>query len=122
VVFLASIFAVIAGALLYGAVSVETPTSHIYGFSILLGLGAGLSQQAAYSIAAAEVPPNRVADAVGFINTAQIGSSVVALTIASAVFQNVGMSRVSNARQGLGYSVTEIHDTLSVSDLLFSWR
>jgi MFS family permease len=105
--FVASIFAVIGGALMHGAVNVDTPTSQIYGFSVLLGLGAGLSQQASYSLAAAEVPPNRVADAVGFINTAQIGSSVLALTIASAVFQNVGRHRVSNAMQGLGYSAQD---------------
>ncbi|KAH7131823.1 major facilitator superfamily domain-containing protein [Dendryphion nanum] len=111
--FVASVFAVISGALFYGAVEVDTPHSHIYGFSVLLGLGAGFSQQAAYSMAAAEVPPNRVSDAVGFINTAQIGSSVIALTIASAVFQNVGTHRVSNAMQGLGYSTSEMHDALA---------
>lgn len=110
--FPASIFAVIAGALFYGVVNVDTSPSQIYGFSVLLGLGAGLSQVVSYSVASANVPPNRVSDAVGFINTAQIGSSVIALTIASTVFQNVGRMRVSEAMQGLGYSIADVHDTL----------
>ncbi|PSN59368.1 putative efflux pump antibiotic resistance protein [Corynespora cassiicola Philippines] len=106
--FAASVFSVVAGALFYGAIDIDTPTSHVYGFSVLLGLGAGLSQTVAYSRAAGEVPLSRASDAVAFINTAQIGSSVIALTIASSIFQNVGRHRVSEAMQGLGYSAADV--------------
>jgi MFS family permease len=109
----ASIFGVTAGSLFYAAIDVDTPVSHIYGFSVLLALGAGLSQQAAYSVAPTEVPPHRVPDAVGFINMAQIGSSVIALTITSSIFQNVGFRHVSAALAGLGYSADEMHVALT---------
>jgi hypothetical protein len=53
-------------------------------------MGAGLAQQSAYSIAAAKVAPHEIPAAVSFINIAQIGPIVIALTISGAVFQNVG--------------------------------
>ncbi|KAF2129723.1 MFS general substrate transporter [Dothidotthia symphoricarpi CBS 119687] len=109
----ASIFSVIAGALFYAAVDMTTTAGSIYGYSILLGLGAGLSQQGAYSVAPTQVSPDRVPDAVGFINTAQIGANVIALTITSSIFQNVGFRRVSDALSGLGFSAVEIRGALA---------
>lgn len=109
----ASMFGLIAGSLFYAAVDVDTPASRIYGYSVLLALGAGLSQMAAYSVAPTEVPPHRIPDAVGFINMAQIGSSVIALTITSSVFQNLGFRHVSSALSGLGYSADEMHAALA---------
>jgi hypothetical protein len=109
----ASIFGLIAGSLFYAAVDVDTPAAHIYGYSVLLAFGAGLSQQAAYSVAPTEVQPHRIPDAVGFINMAQIGSSVIALTITSSVFQNVGFRHVSTALDGLGYTADEVHAALA---------
>ena len=111
--FAASMFSVIAGALFYAAVDVDTPASRIYGYSVLLALGAGLSQMAAYSVAPTEVALHRVPDAVGFINMAQIGSSVIALTIGSSVFQNVGFRHVAAALTGLGFSDAEMKAALS---------
>ena len=57
-------FGLVAGSLFYAAVNVDTPASRIYGYSVLLALGAGLSQMAAYSVAPTEVPPHRVPDAL----------------------------------------------------------
>ncbi|KAF2762527.1 MFS general substrate transporter [Pseudovirgaria hyperparasitica] len=79
-------FMTIGGALTYALVDVHTSKSTIYGFSVLMALGAGLAQQAAYSVAASKVELHRVPDAIGFINTSQIGSTVIALTITSAMF------------------------------------
>jgi MFS family permease len=111
--FIGSIFVLIGGSLMYSLVSVSTPNSQIYGFSVMLGIGAGLSQQAAYSVAPAKVEPHRAPDAVGFINSSQIGAVVIALTITSTVFQNIGFRHVSNALQGLGFSDADIHAALA---------
>ncbi|PVI02672.1 MFS general substrate transporter [Periconia macrospinosa] len=109
----ASICAVLGSGLFYGILDTGSPVSYVYGFSVPLGIGAGLGQQVAYSVAATLVAPDRVSDAIGFINTAQIGSSVIALTIASAIFQNVGLRRVSDVLGELGYSRMDMQDALS---------
>lgn len=112
--FLASgVFGTIGGALFYAVIDATTPAANIYGYSVLLALGAGFAQQAAYSVAAAKVEPHHVPDSVGFINTAQIGSIVIALTIASSVFQNVGFRHMADALEGLGFSTADISGALT---------
>ncbi|KAF2258267.1 MFS general substrate transporter [Lojkania enalia] len=94
------IFNTVGGALFFATLNPYTSTGAIYGYSILLALGTGLAQQAAYSVASVKAP-NYVSDAIGFINSAQVGSVVVALTLTSLIFQNVGFNRVKNALTGL---------------------
>jgi len=107
------IFLTIGGALMYTLVDSDTSNARVYGFTVLTAVGAGASQQAAYTVAQALVPANRVADAVGFINSAQIGGIVIALTITGAVFQNVGFSHVSDALAGQAFSAEDIHAALA---------
>ncbi|KAF2450031.1 MFS general substrate transporter [Karstenula rhodostoma CBS 690.94] len=87
---------VIGGALFFGLLTPQTSVGAIYGFSILLALGTGLAQQIAYSIASARAP-EQLSDAMGFINSAQVGSVVLALTFTSLIFQNVGHHNVKQA-------------------------
>ena len=107
------VFMTIGGALMYSLVDAATPRSSIYGFSVLMALGAGLAATAGYSVAPTQVAPHRVPDAIGFMNTAQIGASAIALTITSAVFQNIGFVYVSGALQGLDFSAEDIHAALA---------
>ena len=107
------VFGTIGGALFYAAIDSTTPAANIYGYSVLLSLGAGLAQQAAYSVAAAKVEPHHVPDSVGFINTAQIGSIVIALTVGSSVFQNVGFRHMADALDGLDFSAADISGALT---------
>ncbi|KAF2011453.1 MFS general substrate transporter [Aaosphaeria arxii CBS 175.79] len=101
----------IGGALFFGTLDRSTSNAAIYGYSVLLALGTGFTQQAAYSVAAVKAP-NHVSDAIGFINTAQIGSVVVALTFTSLIFQNVGFHKVKDALSGLGFGDHEIRAAL----------
>jgi len=98
---------------MYTLVDVHTSNAHIYGYSILMAFGSGLTQQVAYSAAPAIVGHLRAADAVGYINASQIGSIVIALTITSTIFQNIGFSEVQRALQGDGFSAVEIHAALA---------
>lgn len=111
--FVSGVSAIIGGSLMYSLLAIDTPTSHLYGFSIFFGLAAGFSQQVPYSIAQAKTTPERASDSVGFINFAQIGAIVIALTISSAVFQNVGYSRIASAVEGLNYPSDAIHAALA---------
>ncbi|KAF2493034.1 MFS general substrate transporter [Lophium mytilinum] len=110
---ISSIFAIIGGALMYTTVDAGTPNGRIYGYSVLLAVGGGLAAQGTYSIAAAIVEPHRVADSIGYINTAQIGGTTLALTITSSVFQNVGFRRVSAALQGMDFTHADIRAALA---------
>ena len=60
----------------------------MYGFSVLLGAGAGCFLQAGYAVSQALVDPNDIANAVGFMSIAQSLGIVVSLGIAGAIFQN----------------------------------
>ena len=78
-----------------------------------MGMGAGLAQQSAYSIAAAKVAPHEIPAAIGFVNIAQIGSIVIALTISGAVFQNIAFRNLEEALAGKGFSIQEIHGAIA---------
>jgi hypothetical protein len=107
-----SLFIAAGGALLFGTLSLSTPIPSVYGFIVLIAIGTGLAQQNAYSITSAKVP-DQVSDAIGFINNAQGGSVVIALTLASLIFQNVGFQHVRDALSGLDFSHDEIKNALS---------
>ncbi|KKP07698.1 hypothetical protein THAR02_00234 [Trichoderma harzianum] len=57
---ISGIFTLTAGALFYAAVDTNTSSSRLYGFSVILAIGAGLTQQAAYGVAPSKVPPSRI--------------------------------------------------------------
>ncbi|KAF2839523.1 MFS multidrug transporter-like protein [Patellaria atrata CBS 101060] len=109
---LSSIFILVGGSLMYVS-DAATSNGAIYGYTILIGFGTGIVQQAAYSIAPAKVGMQRIGDAIGFINQAQIGSIVIGLTITSTVFQNIGYKHLSSALAGQGFSGEEIHAALA---------
>ncbi|KAF2004248.1 MFS general substrate transporter [Amniculicola lignicola CBS 123094] len=105
------VFNTVGGALFFATLAPDTSTATIYGYSVLLALGTGLAQQAAYSVATVKASEH-ISDAIGFINSAQIGSVVVALTLTSLIFQNVGFNNVKNALGGLGFNDGEIRAAL----------
>jgi hypothetical protein len=106
------IFLIIGGSTMY-TVNINTSNATVYGFSVLAAIGSGLAQQAAYSVSQAKVPVDRIADAVNFINIAQIGAIVIALTITGTVFQNFGYSHISSALEGLDFTPADIHAALA---------
>ena len=59
-----------------------------------MGMGPGITQQLTYSIAAAKTARHEIPAAIGFINIAQIGSMVIALTISVTVFQNIAFHKL----------------------------
>ena len=109
-------FMTIGGALMYSLVDVTTSKGTIYGFSVLMALGAGFAATAGYSVAPTKVEPHRIPDAIGFINTAQIGASAISLTITSAIFQNIGYAYVAEALTGLNFTSEDIHAALAGAD------
>ena len=76
------------GAALFHTIDLNTSAGKIYGYSILVGLGAGLFSQAGYPIAQAKVPKHQLAGATGFIALGQLVAPTIALSIAGTVFIN----------------------------------
>ncbi|GFF96182.1 putative HC-toxin efflux carrier TOXA [Aspergillus udagawae] len=75
------------GALMY-TVDLNTSTSRIYGYTVILGLGVGLWIQASFAVAQAVVEPKYVPAAVGFITLAQFAGITIVMAIANTIFLN----------------------------------
>jgi hypothetical protein len=88
------VLSVIGGALLF-SVDPDTPTAAIYGYSVVLGIGAGSYCQASFSVAQASVEPAEISLAVGFITLGQIGGGTISLAIANSVFLNQSTSKIA---------------------------
>lgn len=100
------------GALMY-TVDSTTSAGAIYGYSILVAIGAGGSLQLGYSIAQAILPQSKQSAAVRFINMSQLGGTTIALTIAGRVFQTYAFKNVKHAVSGLGFTDAQVGAVVS---------
>ncbi|KAL8652916.1 MAG: hypothetical protein Q9210_002408 [Variospora velana] len=87
------VFTLIGGALMY-TVDNESSTARVYGYSILLAVGAGAFVQASFSVAQAKVKPDMIPLAIGFITAAQIGGVTISLAVSNSVFLNKSASGI----------------------------
>ncbi|OJJ34594.1 hypothetical protein ASPWEDRAFT_113823 [Aspergillus wentii DTO 134E9] len=85
----------LVGASLLCTVSPETSFAAIYGYSALLGLGAGMYMQLGHSVAQAKTPPAHIAAAITFVTTAQLNGLTFGLAITECVFLNEAIKRLS---------------------------
>ncbi|KAM5444973.1 hypothetical protein MferCBS31731_000429 [Microsporum ferrugineum] len=111
----------VAGSSLMYTVDAHTPTANIYGYSVLLAIGAGAIAQAAYSVAAAKVKETEVNQSVTFINLAQLGATVLCLAISGTIFQNLALRNLETALAGYGdYSRSQLISAIAgaKSDIL----
>lgn len=79
----------LTGGALMLTVNRDTSDAHMYGYMVLIGVGAGLYIQIAYGVAQAKVAPSRGADASAFISCAQYLGVTLSLAISSAAFQSI---------------------------------
>ncbi|KAL9008344.1 MAG: hypothetical protein Q9173_006520 [Seirophora scorigena] len=86
-------FTLIGGALMY-TVGNESSPARVYGYSILLAVGAGAFVQASFSVAQAKVQPHMIPLAIGFITAGQIGGITISLAVANSVFLNKSTSGI----------------------------
>ncbi|KAI0859728.1 major facilitator superfamily-domain-containing protein [Xylaria cubensis] len=79
---------VIIGSALVYTIDVDTSVSRIYGYSVILGIGAGSYSQLSFSVAQVKVPPSRMPDVTAFLSFGQLTGIALSLAIANAVFLN----------------------------------
>ena len=89
-----SALALVGGAL-FLTVDLETSAATIYGYSVLLGLGAGLYTQLSYPVAQLKVSRVEISEVVTFLGFSQIAAIVLALTISSSFFLNDATARIA---------------------------
>jgi hypothetical protein len=92
----------LAGSAAMFKIDSDTSVAQIYGYEVLIAAGSGITFQNAYAVAAAKVSAADKSNAIGFINTAQIGTTALALAIASCLYQNLGLKFLQNALSSSG--------------------
>jgi predicted MFS family arabinose efflux permease len=103
----------IAGALMFVYLRPSTPVATLYGISIVMALGTGLTLQLGYAVATLKVAPTDVVNAINLQNVSQIGSTVISLVIAGQVFQSAAVRNLTAALAGQGFGPAEIHSAVS---------
>lgn len=102
---------VLVGSALMVTVDASTSAAHIYGYTVIIGFGAGLFAQASFAVAQAVTAPAMVGAAVGFIACAQISGITLALAIANAVFHNGAQTGIGRILPGM--SATDVQDLIA---------
>ena len=105
------VFMTIGGALMYST-KTSTPIANIYGYTILLGIGM-TSYQSAYSVAPIKVSRDEVPVVIQFINVAQSGGILMALTISTVVFQNIAYEDLLAILGKAGYAPIDIRAAIA---------
>lgn len=92
---------VLVGSALMYTVDATTSPSRVYGYTVLLGIGAGSYLQAGYAIVQMLVTPEEVGNAVGFMSVSQDLGIVIILALAGTIYQNLALKRVTPLLAGL---------------------
>ncbi|KAJ5992170.1 major facilitator superfamily transporter [Penicillium sp. IBT 35674x] len=89
------------GGGLMSTIDETSPISRVYGYSALIGIGAGMFIQTGFSVAQAKVSPNRASDAASLIAFAQNIGIVLALAISGSIFQNQALDSLQELLPGI---------------------
>jgi predicted MFS family arabinose efflux permease len=111
--YMASSIVLVIGSALWSTVNESTPMAATYGYSILVGFGM-TTTQAGYSLGP-QLAKN-AADAsniLRFLNIAQQSAQMMALVVASAIFQNLTFNNLKTILQGTGYSDSDIQAAMA---------
>lgn len=76
----------LVGSVLMYTIKYRTPTSSIYGYMVILGIGGGMYAQASFAVAQGKAKPHEIPVATGFISLAQLTGGTIALAISNSVF------------------------------------
>ena len=111
------IFMTVGGALMY-TIKISSPSSNIYGYSVLIAIGSGLTYQAGYAIAGVKVSlkgwsGRDVQSAISLQNISQIGGTLLSLLLSGQVFQSLARKNLKRALSGEGFSDMDISSAIT---------
>ncbi|PYH92664.1 MFS general substrate transporter [Aspergillus ellipticus CBS 707.79] len=102
----------IASTLFVAFLSRSISTGQIYGFSIIMAIGSGITMQLGYTVTSLPEESDKTG-AMILQNIAQIGSSVVCLVIASQGFQTNAIRNLDAVLAGIGFNQTDIMNAVT---------
>ncbi|KAL8794639.1 MAG: hypothetical protein Q9195_002835 [Heterodermia aff. obscurata] len=105
------IFLTCGGTAMY-TVRAETSAAHMYGYTVILGIGMATAQ-AGYAVAPVLVKRDRLPEAIQFLNISQGQSQLIGLAIGSAIFQSRTYSGLKRVLAGSDYSDSEIQAAIA---------
>ena len=107
----------LGGALMF-SINIDSPAANIYGYSVLLAIGSGLTFQAGYTIASIKASQKGwsgtdVQSAVSLQNISQIGGTLMSLLICGQIFQSLAARNLERALAGQGFSDADIRGAVA---------
>ncbi|KAL7930118.1 major facilitator superfamily domain-containing protein [Trichoderma chlorosporum] len=109
----AGFFITLGSALLTAYLDPKTPTSYIYGFTVLTAVGTGLTLQIGYAVATLKVEPKNMGYALSLQNVSQIGGTVIALVIAGQVFQSAATKNLAEVLKDTSFTAQDIQNAIA---------
>lgn len=109
---ISGLFMILGGSLLYAYLDPDTPSSYIYGFTVITAVGSGLTLQIGYAVATLKAPKH-MGDALALQNVAQIGGTVISLVIAGQVFQSTATQNLTRVLATTGFTSTDIQSAIA---------
>ncbi|KAF7553133.1 hypothetical protein G7Z17_g3845 [Cylindrodendrum hubeiense] len=102
----------IGSATMY-TVNTNTPTSHVYGYSILLGAGTGIVSNLGFTVASITMLQQTgsgldVQRVSSMQNLSQLGWQLISLLIGGQMMQGLSFRNLSKVLNGMGFSEQEI--------------
>lgn len=110
---IAGVFLVAGGGPLMVYLDPSSGTGTIYGLSVLVAVGSGLSMVTGYTVATLTTRPEDAGAALSMQNVSQIGGQVIALAISGQIYQSTAIRNLSSALAGNGFTQQEIRDAVA---------
>ncbi|TGJ79205.1 hypothetical protein E0Z10_g9565 [Xylaria hypoxylon] len=109
----AGVFLIAGGGPLVVYLDPSCKAGVIYGLTVLIAVGAGLSMTTAYTIATLTLKPEDAGSGLNLQNVSQIGGQGIALAIAGQIYRSTGFNGLSRVLTGHNYSESEIQGALA---------
>ncbi|KAL1622694.1 hypothetical protein SLS54_004712 [Diplodia seriata] len=94
--------------------SSSTSTGTIYGLTVLVAVGSGLSMVTGYTVATLTLPtPADAGAGLALQNVAQIGGQVVALAVAGQIYQSTAVRNLAVVLAGKGFSDADVRGAVA---------
>ena len=100
------LLSLIGGVLLF-LTDVTTSAAGIYGYSILVGLGAGFYVQAGYPVAQLKVEASEIPKVVAFLGFGQISGITFALNLSNCIFVNLATKKLTEVLPGVSKAAVQ---------------
>ncbi|OMP88070.1 putative transporter C3H1.06c [Diplodia seriata] len=111
---IAGAFLVAGGGPLTVYLDPSSPTGTIYGLTVLVAVGSGLSMVTGYTVATLTLPtPADAGAGLALQNVAQIGGQVVALAVAGQIYQSTAVRNLAAVLAGKGFSDADVRGAVA---------